>query len=95
MLRATELTGGASVPPAPSPWPTAAAGTVQGVWLALGPVLFLTGTLRESGYECMKSDGHETVRDAPRCAEWHRGIDYETQIAYIFISVLSTNSSFL
>lgn len=46
VLGATELTGGASVPPAPPPLPTAAAGTVRGVWLALGPVLFLTGTLR-------------------------------------------------
>lgn len=74
--------------------PTAAAGTAQGVWLAPGPVPFLTGTLRESGYECVKSDGHETVRDAPRRAEWHRGIDDDTQIAYIFISVLSTDASF-
>ena len=58
MLRATEFIGGASVPPAPFP---SAEGAVQGVWLELGPVLFLTCTPRESSYKCMKSGGHDAL----------------------------------
>lgn len=73
VLGANELTGGASVPSAPPLLPTAAAGTVQGALLALGPGLFLTGTLRESGYERVNSGGHEkTVCDALHCAPWNR-----------------------
>lgn len=56
-------------------FPTWTRGTVQGVWLKLGPVLFLTCTLRKSSHECLNR-GHETLHDAPRCPEtfrWNQG----------------------
>lgn len=59
VLRATELIGGAPIPLVPPSFPISAGGTVQGVWLECGPVLFLTCTLRESSYEGMKSGGRE------------------------------------
>lgn len=57
----------------------------QGVWLEAGPILFLTCTLRESSYECLKSGGHEKTLYMMLKVVQKGSVESGTYITYTFI----------
>lgn len=94
VLTATELVGGAPSPLVPPSFPISAGGTVQGVWPALGPVLFLTCTVRESSYEGMKSGGHEKRLQVVQNDSVESGTTRPESLIFLSRSLLPIHTSF-
>lgn len=66
----------------------------QGVWLEAGPILFLTCTLRESSYECLKSGGHEKTLYMMLKVVQKGSVESGTYITYFYLSLLPSHSFF-
>lgn len=94
MLIATELVGGAPIPLGPPSLTISVGGTVQGVWLELCPVLFLTCTVRESSYEGMKSGGPEKRPQVVQNDSVESGTTRPKSLTFLSRSLLPIHTSF-